>query len=56
MQIMVSGISATPAKADTTLREAFAAWRGTGKPDPCFAASLESVGNADRPPDSPWGS
>ena len=42
-----------PGKATATLREALAAWRGAGKPDPGFAADLERVGNADRPPDNP---
>jgi prevent-host-death family protein len=38
-----------------TLREALAAWRAGG-PDPALAEALERVGEADRPPDNPWGS
>jgi prevent-host-death family protein len=52
----VARLVPVPGQAITTLREAFASWRGAGKPDPGFAADLERVGDADRPPDSPWGS
>jgi prevent-host-death family protein len=45
-----------PGRATITLREAFAAWRGSGRPDAGFAADLERIGAADRPPESPWGS
>ncbi|MGH7318481.1 MAG: type II toxin-antitoxin system Phd/YefM family antitoxin [Candidatus Rokuibacteriota bacterium] len=45
-----------PEKSTATLREALSAWRAAAKPDPAFAADLERVGAADRPPASPWGS
>ncbi len=38
----------------TTVREAFAAWRAVSEPDPEFADILESVNNADQPPENPW--
>lgn len=43
-------------KATASLREALTAWRHAGKPEPQFAADLERVGRADRPPKNPWGS
>lgn len=52
----VARLVPVPGKATTTLREALAAWRGAGRPDPGFAADLERVGTADRPPDNPWAS
>jgi prevent-host-death family protein len=52
----VARLVPVPGKTTTTLREALAAWRGGGRPDPDFAADLERVGNADRPPDNPWAS
>lgn len=52
----VARLVPVPGKATATLREAFASWRGAGKADLRFAADLERVGGADRPPDSPWGS
>jgi prevent-host-death family protein len=45
-----------PEHSLTTLREALAAWRTAGRPDPAFAADLERVGAADRVPADPWGS
>jgi len=38
----------------TTLREAMAAWRAAGPPDPEFADILELVNSQDRPPENPW--
>lgn len=38
----------------TTVREAFAAWRAAGPPDPEFADILEWVNDQDRPPENPW--
>jgi len=38
-----------------TLREALAVWR-SGEPDLAFAAALERLGEADRPPENPWAS
>jgi antitoxin (DNA-binding transcriptional repressor) of toxin-antitoxin stability system len=52
----VARLAPVPGKATTTLREALAAWRSAGKPDPRFADDLERIGRADRPPDNPWGS
>jgi prevent-host-death family protein len=52
----VARLVPVPGKNATTLREALAAWRGGGRSDPDFAADLERVGNADRPPDNPWAS
>ena len=52
----VARLVPVPGKGSTTLREALASWRNAGTPDPGFAADLERVGNADRPPESPWGS
>jgi prevent-host-death family protein len=42
--------------APGTVREAFAAWKATGDPDPSFADDLERIGRADREPDDPWAS
>ena len=39
-----------------SLSEALDAWQAGGDADPDFADALEQVGNADRPPESPWGS
>jgi antitoxin (DNA-binding transcriptional repressor) of toxin-antitoxin stability system len=40
-----------PGAAAGSVREALTAWRAAGTPDPEFAALLERVGAADRPPD-----
>lgn len=52
----VARLAPVPGRATPTLREALASWRRAGKPDAGFAADLERVGKADRPPESPWGS
>jgi prevent-host-death family protein len=52
----VARLVPVPGKGTATLPEALAAWRAAGKPDPRFAADLERVGSADRPPDNPWAS
>ena len=52
----VARLVPVPGKSTATIREAFASWRGAGAPEPSFAADLERVGNADRPPDRPWDS
>jgi prevent-host-death family protein len=52
----VARLVPVPSKATATLREALASWHRAGKPDPGFAADLERVGKADRPPKNPWGS
>ena len=38
------------------LGEALDAWEAGGDADPDFADALERVGDADRPPETPWGS
>jgi prevent-host-death family protein len=52
----VARLVPVPGKATTTLREALTAWRGAGRADPAFAADLQRVGDADRPPGDPWAS
>lgn len=52
----VARLVPVPGSSTVTLRDAFAAWRGAGRPDPGFAADLERVGASDRPPDTSWGS
>jgi prevent-host-death family protein len=52
----VARLVPVPGKDATTLREALAAWRSAGKPDSRFADDLERIGEADHPPDYPWGS
>jgi prevent-host-death family protein len=39
-----------------TLRELIEGWHTRGVPDPEFAADLERINAADRPPENPWGS
>ena len=39
-----------------TVREALAAWRSAGAPDPSFADDLERIGDADRVPEDAWAS
>ncbi len=39
-----------------TLGEALDAWDAGGDVDPDFADALERVGDADQPPETPWGS
>ena len=43
-----------PGKSLTTVRQALAAWRAAGKPDPAFAADLERIDTADTSPADPW--
>jgi len=45
-----------PGRPTASLREALAAWRAAGDPDPAFADDLERIGAADLPPGSAWGS
>jgi prevent-host-death family protein len=52
----VARLTPVPQGSPTTLREAFAAWRAAGPPDPEFAAALELVNRLDTPPDDPWAS
>jgi antitoxin (DNA-binding transcriptional repressor) of toxin-antitoxin stability system len=52
----VARISPVPEGSPTTVREAFAAWRAAGPPDPELADALELVNSLDRPPDDPWAS
>ncbi len=48
-RVVPAGEVATP-----TLSEALAAWSGAAPNDPGFAADLELVGVADKPPRNPW--
>ena len=52
----VARLVPVPGKATATLQAALTSWRRAGKPDAGFAADLERIGRADRPPKSPWGS
>jgi hypothetical protein len=52
----VARLSPIASRAESTLREAFRAWREAGVHDPTFADDLERVGRADRAPANPWGS
>jgi prevent-host-death family protein len=45
-----------PAGSATSLREALAAWRSAGEPEPAFADDLDRIGAADRVPQDPWAS
>ena len=38
------------------LAQALAVWGGSGLPDSSFAADLERVNTADKPPKNPWAS
>ncbi len=51
----VLGVPVSGAGA-ASVREALAAWRAAGTPDPEFAELLERVGAMDRPPDDAWAS
>lgn len=42
--------------APVALAEALSAWTGAAPADPGFAADLERVSAADRPPKNPWAS
>lgn len=44
------------AERGMTLRELITGWRSAGVPDPEFAADLERINAADRPPENPWAS
>jgi prevent-host-death family protein len=52
----VARVSPVPEGSPTTLREALAAWRSVGPPDPDFADALEEANRLDWPPDDPWAS
>lgn len=45
-----------PDKSISSLREALAAWRAVGEPDPEFADDLKRINAADRPPGDAWAS
>jgi prevent-host-death family protein len=47
----VARLVPVPGAAAGSVREALAAWRAAGTPDPEFAALLERGGPAHRPPD-----
>ncbi len=50
----VARIVPVPGKSLTTVRQALAAWRAAGRPDPAFAADLERIDTADTSPADPW--
>jgi antitoxin (DNA-binding transcriptional repressor) of toxin-antitoxin stability system len=52
----VARVSPVVEGSPTSLREAFAAWRAAGPPDPELADALELVNRLDQPPDDPWAS
>jgi antitoxin (DNA-binding transcriptional repressor) of toxin-antitoxin stability system len=54
--VPVARLTPLPDSAPGTVREAIAAWRGAGPPDPEFARALQRVGNADKPAPNPWAS
>lgn len=39
-----------------TLIDVMSWWSAAGEPDADFARALEELGEADRPPEDPWGS
>ena len=45
-----------PEMPAASLGEALDSWQAGGDADPGFADALERVGDADRPPETPWGS
>jgi antitoxin (DNA-binding transcriptional repressor) of toxin-antitoxin stability system len=45
-----------PERPHGSVAEALRAWAGAGESDAAFAADLERVSSADRPPESAWGS
>ena len=45
-----------PGRSGSSLREALAAWRAAGDPDPEFGDDHERIGAADRPPENVWAS
>ena len=45
-----------PGAAGASVREALSAWRSGRPPDLELADLLERVGEADQPPENPWGS
>lgn len=52
--VAIARISPAASPRVVTLREAAAQWLGAGSTDPDFAADLEHVRAADRPPGNPW--
>ena len=52
----VARLVPVPGAGAASVREALAAWRAAGTPDPEFAELLERVGAMDRPPDDAWAS
>jgi antitoxin (DNA-binding transcriptional repressor) of toxin-antitoxin stability system len=52
----VARLVPVPGAAAGSVRDALAAWRAAGMPDPEFAELLERVGATDRPPDDAWAS
>ena len=54
--VVVARLIPVAGAGTASVREALAAWRSVGNPDPEFADLLERVGASDRPPDDAWGS
>ena len=52
----VAHMGPPPGGHPASVREAVAAWMGSGEFDATFARDLERVIRADRAPDSPWAS
>lgn len=50
----VARIGPIPDRSAAPLGEGFRAWVEAGPGDPSFAADLERVDRADRPPRNPW--
>ncbi len=52
----VARLAPVPSRTRATLAEAVRAWHEAGSVDPRFAADLDRVNAADRPPRNPWAS
>lgn len=52
----IARLAPLASRSAETLAAALRAWRDAGPRDPAFAADLERVNGADRPPRNPWGS
>jgi len=53
---LVARVVPVTERPSAALREAMDAWLGAGPGDGGFAADLERVSAADRPPEDPWAS
>ena len=52
----VARLISLPGRSSSPVREALAAWRAAGEPDPDFGDDLDRIGAADRPPENVWAS